>query len=207
MANFVFIDDGRIRPAPGTRVIKAADYAAIGPAIKVFDQACTKADEIVREAKEVYQSEKERGYQQGLQEAKKEMAMEMTAMALRIDQYYRDMEQQTIRLVMEIVNKVIQGVDLKQRVVGQVKNALTPFKGCKHLTIKAGPDVADMVKRHLSEFTDMCPGIAAIDVKPVPGMPSDNIVLESGTCIVEASVDAQLEAIENAIQDELKLPN
>jgi type III secretion protein L len=207
MANFVFIKNGHIRPAPGTRIIKAAEYAAIGPAVKVYTDAREKADKILKEARIVYQSEKEKGYKEGLRQAKQEMAQQMTALTLRTEKYYRDMEKQIVHMVMEIVKKVLQGVEPQTLVVAQVKNALSTFKGCKHLTIKANPTVSTMIKERFVDIMQDCPGIDAIDVKAVSHLESNVLIMESETGIVEASMDAQLEAIEKAIKEELQLAN
>lgn len=207
MATFVFIKNGHIRPAPGTRIIKAADYATIGPALKVYADAREKADKIVKEAKAVYQSEKQRGYQEGLRQAKQEMAQQLTTLALRTEQYHRDMEKQIVQLVMDIVKKVLQGVEPQTLVVAQVKKALSTFKGSKHLTIKANPTVSTMLKKRFANIMQDCPGIVSIDVKAVSHLESKTLIIESETGIVEASVDAQLEAIEKSIKEELQLAN
>lgn len=207
MATFVFIENGRIRPAHGTRIIKAAEYAAIGPALKVYAEARDNAAQIVKEAETIYESEKQKGYQEGLRQAKQEMAQQMTTLALRTEQYYRDMEKQIVQLVMEIVKKVLQGVEPQTLVVAQVKNALNTFKGCKHLTIKANPSVTGILKKRFADIMHTCPGIVSIDVKAVSHLESNALILESETGIVEASVETQLEAIEKAIKEELQLPN
>jgi type III secretion protein L len=207
MATFVFIENGRIRTAPGTRIIKAAEYSAMVPAQKVYDEARSKAAEILKEAESVYQSEKQKGYQDGLRQARQEMAEQMTTLALRTAQYHRSMEKQIVQLVMEIVNKVLHGLDAQTLVVAQVKKALTAFKGSKHLTIKTHPAVAELLKERFSEMATASPAIGTIDVKGVSHLSSDTLVLESETAIVEASLKAQLKAIEDAIHKELQLPN
>lgn len=207
MATFVFVENGRIRPAPGTRIIKAAEYAAIGPALKVYDEARKNAARIVKDAKAVYKIEKQKGYEDGLRQAKQEMAKQMTTMALRTEQYHRNMEKQIVRMVMNIVRKVLQDINPQTLVVNQVKTALAAFKGHKHLTIKTNPATAELLKERFSEVMTAHPAIGAIDVKAVPHLSADTLIMESETAIVEASMEAQLEAIEAAINNELQLAN
>lgn len=207
MATFVFIDNGRIRPAPGTRIIKAAEYSTIGPVLKVYEKVRINATRIVKEAEAVYKTEKQKGYEEGLRKAKQEMAEQMTTLALRTEQYHRSMEKQIVQLVMKIVRKVLQDIDPQALVVGQVKKALTALKGHKHLTLKTNPATAELLKERFSEIMDVHPAIGAIDVKGDPHLSSDTLILESETAIVEASIGSQLKAIEEAINKELQLPN
>lgn len=203
MAGFVFIDSGRIRPQPGTRVIKAAEYASLGPAQKVMDEARQAAAGIIREAQNAFRAEKQRGYEEGLRKAARQMAQQMTATALESQKYYHELQAQTIELVMAVVRKVLRDLEPRDLVTAQVKKALEHFKGCRKITLKAGPDTADVINRRLPAITADNPGGSIIDVKSVPEMPAGDIILESETSIVEASLEVQLAAIEEAFRSEI----
>ena len=207
MAQFIFIDDGRIRPDPGSRIIRAAEYATLGPARKVLDEARRVADGIIREANEVYRVEKQRGYEEGLRKAAREMAEQVTATALQSRHYYNRLEAQTIELVMAVFRKVLRDIEPRDLVTAQVGKALENFKGCRQVALKVNPDEVDALRRRLSEISAGGPGGGIIDVKAVPELPAGHAILESETSIVEASVEIQLAAIEEAFRNNMHFAN
>ena len=200
MADFIFLDGGRIRPESGGSVIKAADYAALREPGQVLADARKYAEKVVKDADAVYRSERARGYREGMREARQQMAEEIASTALRCDLHYRELKEQTILLVMEIFQKVLQDIEPRQLVTAQVKKALDAFKGRKRVVIKVHPSRADLLHDQLSEIMSGCPGIDIIDIKAAPHLSSDDLILESETGIVEASMEVQLAAIREAFK-------
>jgi type III secretion protein L len=205
MAEYIFIDNARIRPASGAAVVKAADYAVICEPQQVLVEARKHAEAMIKDSEAIFRSERVRGYQEGLHEARQQMAERITATALRCDLHYRELKEQTIMLVMEIVNKVLRDIEPRQLVVAQVKKAIDTLKGRKRLVIKVHPSKAQMLHDQLSEIMTSCQGIDIIDIKAAPHLSSDDLILESETGIVEASMAVQLAAIREAFQKELNI--
>jgi type III secretion protein L len=206
MADFIFLDGGRIRPESGGSVIKAADYAVMREPRQVLADAREYAEGVVKDADAVYRSERERGYREGMREARQQMAEQLVSTALRCELHYRELREQTILLVMEIFNKVLQDIEPRQLVAAQVKKALGAFKGRKRVVVKVHPSRAEMLHDQLTDIMAGCPGIDLIEIKAAPHLSADELILESETGIVEASMAVQLAAIREAFQKELN-PN
>jgi type III secretion system HrpE/YscL family protein len=207
MADFILLDEGRLRPASGTRIIKKDTYAIFGQAEDILTAARTKAADILAAAEKVYQSEKLRGHAEGLEKARTEMAEEMAAAALRTEQHFRTLEEETVSLVMAVVRKVLHAIEPRALVVAQVSKALEAFKGSPRVTLKVHPQVADDLHARLSEITAKRPDIDLIDVKSAPDLDPDRLILQSATGILEATMETQLEAIEQGFRQVIDLPN
>lgn len=207
MADFILLDEGRLRPAPGTRIIKKDTYAVFGEAETILAAARAKAAEIVAAAEKVYQTEKQRGHAEGLECARAEMAETMAAAALRTEQHFRTLEEETVSLVMAVVRKVLHAVEPQDLVVAQVSKALEAFRGSPRVTLKVHPQVADDLYARLAEIAAKRPDIDLIDVKTAPDLAPDRLILESATGILEASIETQLEAIEQGFRQVIDLPN
>jgi len=205
MAVFFFINDGRIRAASGSGIIKAGDYGIVGQAQQVIEEARTKADQIEMQAEAVYQSEKKRGYQDGLTKARYAMAEQIMATSIRSDRHIKLLKEQIVSLVMEICKKVLHDVEPWTLIMAQVEKALQGFRGSDLVTLKVNPALADTLNQKLSMFSVIGRGIDAIQVKAVPGLKEDELILESEMGIVEATLDVQLSAIENAFRKALEL--
>lgn len=207
MADFILIDEGRLRPAPGTRIIKKETYAIFGQAEEILAAARAKAADILAAAEKVYQSEKQRGHAEGLECARAEMAEAMAVAALRTEQHFRTLEEETVSLVMAVVRKVLHAIEPRDLAAAQVSKALEAFKGCPRVTLKVHPQTVDDLHARLTEITAKHPDIDLIDVKTTLDLAPDQLIVESATGILEASLETQLDAIERAFQQALELPN
>jgi type III secretion protein L len=207
MADFILLDEGRLRPAPGTRIIKKETYAIFGEAEDILAAARAKAAEMTAAAEKVYEAEKQRGHAEGLSRARAEMAAEMAAAALRTERHFRSLEAETVSLVMAVVRKVLHAIEPEDLVVAQVSKALEAFKGCPRVTLKVHPRVVDDLYARLVEITAQRPDIDLIDVKPAPDLSPDQLILQSATGILDASLETQLDAIEQGFRQALDLPN
>ena len=186
-------------------MIKAADYAVMREPRQVLEDARNYAEGVLKDAEAVYRSERARGYQEGMRDAKQQMAEQMASTALRCELHYRELKEQTITLVMEMFKKVLRDIEPRQLIGAQVKKALDAFKGRKRVVIKVHPSKAEMLHDQLSDIMAGCPGIDIIDIKAAPHLSADDLILESETGIVEATMAVQLAAIREAFKKQLNL--
>lgn len=73
MVSFVEIKTDNLQLAPGLKVLKAKDYVSYLDSQHLVEAANSKADSIIAKAQQAYETEKQRGYQDGLEQAKKKM--------------------------------------------------------------------------------------------------------------------------------------
>jgi type III secretion protein L len=207
MANFIFLDQKHLGLTPNTQIIKAADYAVIAEVQQIIAAAQDQAAQIIKAAEAEFQAQHKKGYDQGLRQARKEMAQKITTAALHSQQYFHGLKAQTIELVMAVVKKVLQDIEPQALIVAQVTKALAAMKGASQVTLKVSPAVADTLNENLAHITKAAPDIGLIDIKTVSGMPQDDLIIESETGIVEAGLTDQLSAIEAAFRDACGLAN
>lgn len=204
MANFVFINNDHLRPAQGTRVLKAAEYAVAHEADQLLAAARRRAANIIAAAEKLFQAEKERGYQTGLEEARQQTAGQIADATTQIEQHFQELEAQSVQLVMAILKKVMQDIDPTELVTAQVKKALSRFKGRKRVVVKVHSSRADMLHDALSRIMADTPAMDLVEIKPAANLAEDQLILESDTGIVDATMSKQLTSIEAALSDELQ---
>ncbi|MDW2041094.1 SctL family type III secretion system stator protein VscL, partial [Vibrio sp. 2130-1] len=88
MVSFVEIKTDNLQLAPGLKVLKAKDYVSYLDSQHLVEAANSKADSIIAKAQQAYETEKQRGYQDGLEQAKIENAQAMVATLARCNEYY-----------------------------------------------------------------------------------------------------------------------
>lgn len=220
MESFIFVENNALKISPATKIIKAESHTrilAVEEALaevretgrsfiekarreseQILADAKKKAQEIINAAEAAHASEKQKGYEEGISAAKKDMAVEINTLALNTADFYRTVEKKMVDLVMDTVKKVIAQTDQDERVRGLVKSSLATMKSQKQITLKIAPIHLDLINARLGEIMADYPQIENIEVRADERIHPDNLILESDLGIVDASIEPQLAAIEEA---------
>ncbi|MGB1270827.1 MAG: HrpE/YscL family type III secretion apparatus protein [Endozoicomonas sp.] len=195
MATPVILNNTKLEIDPGCNVLKSDDYRVYLEARDVLTEARQQASEIVDHSKEIYQQEKERGYQDGLEESKAEQAEQMLAVVSRTIKYLSDVEHTLADILLSGVKKIIGEFDQEQLAVNLVKNALQHVRNEKQVTIRVPPSQHNMVKSRLNDILADYKGVGFVDLVADPRLSTGDCIMESEIGVVDASVDVQLEAL------------
>lgn len=190
----------RLTPDPGQRVLQRADYLAWCDAREAIDAARQQADAILADAKAVYQQEKQRGYEEGEQEARLRQAERiMETVGVTVD-YLARFEHEIVDLVMGAVRKVIDGFDDEEKIMAVTRNALAIVRNQKQITLRLNPDQVDGVRHRVDELLAAFPVVGYIDIVPDTRVATGACILESEVGMIEASLEGQIEALRAAFQ-------
>lgn len=198
MGSVFFLKQGSITPAPGEKLIKRDDYARLLEAADILDAARAEAGEIRRAAQLAYEREKERGYQDGLEDGKMEMTVQMLdSLSTSVD-YLEGLESTMVELIMNALSKIVDGFDDEERVLGVARKALNYVRNQKKVTLRTSPEDAEMAQAHLDELLRQYPGISILDIVPDPRLEKGACILESEMGLIDASLPTQLAGIRRA---------
>ena len=189
-----------IRPDPGRKVIKAADYGSLRKADAIIADAEARAKEIVASAQKAYDAEKARGYEDGRDEARIEAAERMIETTSRTIDYFSKIEGQMVELVLGAVRKIFDDFDDEKRVMMVVKSALAAVRNQKQMTLRIPPQHVETVRKHVNELLAAYPGVGYLDIAADPRLAGDACILESEIGIVEASITGQIGALKNTFK-------
>lgn len=206
---YVFIENSKLRISPSTKLIKAKSYTTISEAEDIITEVRKKAEQILRSAqedaermreaaKQAYTSEKERGYKEGLQKSQKEMATEISATTIHTERYLHEIEQKIIAIVLDTVRKVIDGIDQNELISALVEKALTVMRNHKHIKLKISPMHVDFLNVRITEILTAYPNIHGIDIIADDRLSQNQLIFESPIGIVDAGIETQLSAIQDA---------
>ena len=81
-----------VMPAPGVRVLRAADYARLVEANDVLAAARERAAAMAAEAEKAYEERRQAGYEDGLMEGRMEQAEKMMETAMQAVEYIEGVE-------------------------------------------------------------------------------------------------------------------
>ncbi|HCE4714079.1 TPA: SctL family type III secretion system stator protein VscL [Vibrio parahaemolyticus] len=203
MVSFVEIKTDNLQLAPGLKVLKAKDYVSYLDSQHLVEAANSKADSIIAKAQQAYETEKQRGYQDGLEQAKIENAQAMVVTLARCNEYYLQVEHKMTNVVLDAVRKIIDTFDDVDTTISVVREALQLVSNQKQVILHVHPeqvvDVREKVAGVLSDF----PEVGYVDVVADARLKNGGCILETEVGIIDASIDGQIQALKQAMVKQL----
>ena len=185
---------------PACNVLKAKDYAIYLEAQEIIDIAQQQAADILNQAQEAYRQEKERGYQDGVDESKVDQSDQMLKVVSRTITYLSDVEQSLADILLSGVKKIIGEFDQEQLAVNLVRNALQHVRNEKQVTIRIPPSQYNMVKARVNDILADYKGVGFIDLVADQRLSTGDCIMESEIGVVDASVDVQIKALQKRFE-------
>jgi len=200
MERFTRIKSGELGLAPTSRIIKADDFSTAHDARAILDEARAEAARIVAEAKQVYESERKRGFDEGSEAAKLEMAEQMIDAVGNIVDYLGTVEHDMVEVVGRALERILGEIGDKELIVRVVKNALAAVRNEKHLTLRVAPEQVGPVKERMNEILAQYPIIVDIQVMADARLSKTGCILESEIGVIDASLDGQINALKKSFE-------
>ena len=196
---------GIVAPAPGTRLIRAEEYSRLLEAGELLAAASGRADAIRAEAEEAYETRRREGYEDGVMEGRMEQAEKMMETAMQAVEYIENIEETLVKVVTSAVRKIIRELDERDRIVRVVRTALVSVRSQQKVLIRVCPADEPAVREALAAMIASAPGgVSFIDVSADPRMKPGDCILESELGVVDAGLETQLRALENALAGKIK---
>ena len=184
-----------------TRVVKASDVATVRSAAEIVAGAEAEASRIRAEAKAAFEAEKKRGYAEGIQNGKMEMAM------LKLDQVdssvacMENVEAKMVDVVMKALKSFVAEVGDREMVVQIVRKTMAAvIRTQRTVTLKVPPEHAETVRARMAQLKSAFPTVETFDIVEDPRLKGVACVLETEAGVADASVETQLAAIEKSLK-------
>jgi type III secretion protein L len=203
------------------KVLKAESYAALTDGREMLEATRVKCDEIlenarresggivsaanekakaiVEEAKKEKEEEKKRGYADGLESGKQEASNVMMEFVTKSASSFAKLENDVTEVVKTALRKIIGKIDKTDLLVSVVKNSLQKIKMQKQATLKVSPAEVQMLRDRANELTKDTPLIEFLDICADAHLKQGSCILETELGVIDASIQVQVEAIENAL--------
>lgn len=191
-------------PHPGTKLLKADDYAQLVQANELLHAAEEEAQAIREQAHLAFQEKQQEGYEQGVKEGKMEISMRMIDTVSQTVDYIENMEHAVTETVLKALRKILGEIDQHDLVVKVVKNSLTVMRNQRQVTVRVAPAELDTVRQAVNDILRDNPSLSFLDVTADPRLSQGGCILESDMGIVDASIETQLEAIRRVLLQRIK---
>lgn len=199
------LTEGSVRPAAGTKILKAEEYGLLLEADALLAAARKQAGDMEKKAQEAYEQKREEGYRDGMEEGKLEHAEKMMETILSSVEFIEGIEDTLVSVVNQAIRKIIGDMDDKERIVHIVRTALNTVRGQQKVTVRVAPADEAAVSEALAAMTaGSSTGSAFLTIMADARLPRDSCILESELGVVDASLETQLKALENAFHSKIR---
>ena len=187
------------------RLVKAEEVATLAKASEIIAAAEAEAARIGEEAKRAFESERARGYEQGLAEAKEGILAQKLDLVNESINYMQSVESEMGGIVMKALRKCVSDIGDETMTVQVIRKAMEAIvRAQRQVTIRVPTDKVALVKARMGEVLKEFPAVTFTEVIEDPRLSGAACVVETAAGMVESSVDAQLKAIEKSIRKHFK---
>ena len=189
-------------------IVKAEDVATLAQVEEIIAAANNEAELIHEQALKDAEAERQKGYDKGIADGKREILMQKLDLLDESVAYMQSVEDKMANIVLNALRKCVEEIGDKELVVQIVKKAMhTVVRNQKEITIKVSPEMVDNVQSRLNEILTKFPGVSFANVVADTKLKDTACVVETEVGSVEASAQTQLEAIERSIEKHFNRAN
>jgi len=182
-------------------LVRAEEAGGVATAAEIVAAAEAEAARILDEAKATYESEKKRGYDDGIAEGKAEMLMQKIDLVDESVRYMASVEKTVCDLVMKALRKCVAELgdeDLVSQIVKKAMQAVV--RNQRQIRIRVNSEMVETVRCRVQQMMSEFPTLSFVDVAEDAHLSPTACIVETEAGIVEASVEGQLRALENSIR-------
>lgn len=184
-----------------TPLVKSDEAASVAKAEEIVAAAEVEATRIAAEAKAAYESEKKRGYDDGLAEGREQILMQKLDLLDESVAFMEGVEEKISAVVIQAMRKCICEIGDRELVVQTVRKALqTVIRNQTLITIKVAPAMVDEVKARMDAVLAGFPTVTRAEVKEDRRLENTACIVETDVGSVESSIERQLTAVEKSIK-------
>ena len=187
--------------ATDRRLVKATEMATVRSAEEIIAAAEADAARIREEAKAAFEEEKKRGYEKGLADGKMEITMQKLDLLESSVQYMESVEDKMCGIVLKALRKCVDEIGDEELVVQVTKKAMRAIvRNQQQITVRVSTRMVPVVKARMQDILKDFPSVNFMEVVEDGKLDDRACVVETAAGTVDASVDAQIAAIEKSIR-------
>lgn len=167
---------------------------------EALKNAHAEAEAIIEKAHTEAQKTKERGYINGVREARNEQSQLIIDAVIRRDLYLSSIEADLADVVANAMQKIVSDLDHNTLARAAVEQALRELKNQNVATILVHPDQYDYMNGLCQELINRHPPLNTLRVETDSRVKSGACILSSDQGIIESDPEQQLQVLKAAVR-------
>ena len=183
---------------PGARIVRAAQVDAWQDGYKFLAAVREAAGKVEENARNTYAAAYDKGFAEGKSAGAIEAGRLVRDTTLAVDRYLGKLESEIGALALGVVRRVLGELDIADVVARAAAQALSEFRQEKFVKVTVHPAAVDRVSMALAPLTQE--GGPSVTVESDPALDQGACIVTSDFAVVEASIEAQLQAFANDLR-------
>jgi type III secretion protein L len=188
------------RAIPIGKIVRRAEHIAFLDAKGLMERAQQDAERLIERAREIYRTERERGYAEGSRAARAEHAAAMIRVSEQTATYLKEVERDVVELVTASLRRIVADFDASDRIQAVVRSGLAVLRRQKNVLLRVHTDDAELVRRYVQVLLAQFPGVDYLDVVADDRFARGACRIETPIGTIESSLDQQLDILQRALE-------
>jgi type III secretion protein L len=199
-------DISTLKLEPGRKIVRSEELQVCVEAQAIIDAARKEAKAIIDGAQAEFDRQSAAGFEEGMAAGRMDIAERMIESVNKTVHYVSGLEKSVVEIVMKALRKILGEMPDRDRVTQVVKSALAVARTQRNVVVRVHPSDAEHVRTRVNEITKPYPNVSFLEVTPDARLPQGGCILESEIGVIDASLEVQLQAIENSLSRTLVGP-
>lgn len=182
------------------RVIRSRDWMLFLKARQLLNECQSAVENAEKMIDHVYEKEKERGFQDGAERARVDMAAEQIRFSQRLQNHIEQVTSNMNALVCHLVEKFIGTIPEQQRLILMIGQAIANLKSQERVKIHVRPEYVQATHANLQEAFHTLSAPGALTVEPNANLIGDQCMIEAGGLVIEMSLASYMEALKKSMR-------
>ena len=182
------------------KVLKEAEYAALLDASQVIEAARAEARSIVAQGVRRAADNERKAYEEGLQRAKAESALQLVSQAIAAQRQLRALRASMAGIVVKAVGRFIAEADPAQLFETALLRVDALIRSEPFVSVRVAPAQEATLRAVLARLRDESNWQINVTVQADPALADGACVVHTGSGTLEVGIDAQLEAFRKAVE-------
>lgn len=184
---------------PVARILRAAEARAWQDGHAFLDEARRDAQQLRDAARRAYAAEYAQGYEDGKAQGEADAARLVSETAVKVDRYLGGLEAEIITLALDVVRRVLGEFDASMLVAKAAAQAVTEIRRAKYLKVRLHPASVNRVRDELNAVLRESDLGMTVEIDADDTLATGACILSTDIAVIDASIEAQLNAIAAAI--------
>ncbi|MDX8466772.1 type III secretion system stator protein SctL [Mesorhizobium sp. VK23B] len=191
---------------PYARILRAAEARAWQDGYAFLDGARRDAQQMRDAARRAYAAEYAQGYEDGKAQGDADAARLISETAVKVDRYLGGLEAEVTSLALDVVRRILGEFDVGTLVAKAAGQAVTDIRRAKYLKVRIHPASVDRVREELDAVLRKSDLGMTVEIDVDDALAPAACILSTDITVIDASIDAQLDAIAAAISSKAEAP-
>ncbi len=190
----------RVEPAPGTKIIKAADVSKLVEAEQIIDQIRSEEERLRKENEEKSANIRKEAHAQGIQEGQNQWAEQLALLEEERLKVRGEMRAQLTKLALLAAKKIVgREIELNEETVADIiVTSLRSVSQDKRVTIYCNRADIEALEKYREKLQSVFERLESLSIQVRDDVEEKGCIIETERGIIDAQVETLWQTLEEA---------